>query len=81
MNTDPRIDDDSLNVPRQKSHSEAAPVTRRANDSTRRDAQKMITFRETVRSMGAPKVNLDRALAWVAAEEDAELARKFEQGR
>lgn len=76
-----RIDDDLMKELRQKAAAENLSLADLCNRVLRQGlahkppARK--PFRERAVSMGTPRVNLDKALALAAADEDAEVARKL----
>ena len=88
MRTTVRIDDELLERLKEQARKENISLTRliertlRAGlKAGRRPGQPHQRFREATRGMGAPRVNLDKALALVAAMEDEEVVRKMLLGK
>jgi hypothetical protein len=84
MRTTVRIDDDLLRKLKEQAHRESISLTRlldrtlRAGmQAPRARARRRRRFREQTYSMGAPRYNLDKALALAATLEDEEVARKM----
>ena len=81
MRTTLRIDDDLMRELRKRAAAEQVSLAELCNQVLRQGlAHKPVArapYREQVFSMGTPRVNLDKALAVAAADEDAEVARKL----
>lgn len=81
MRTTVRIDDDLMRDLRKRAAAERVSVTRLLNQLLRRGLvskpPKRVAYRERVYSLGAARLNLDKALAIAAADEDAEVLRKL----
>lgn len=81
MRTTVRIDDDLLHELKCRAQTEKAPLGTVLNQALRRGLQsspaKRPTYRENVVSMGAPQVDLTKALSIAAADEDHEVTRKL----
>ena len=81
MRTTLRIDNDLMQELRKRAAAQKVSLASLCNQVLRDGlAQKPLTrrrYRERVASMGVPRVNLDKALAVAAADEDAEVARKI----
>jgi hypothetical protein len=83
MRSTVRIDDDLFEELRSRAAASSTSVTRVLNDvvragllAGRRKAPKRPTYREATFSMGAPRLDLRKALAVASALEDEELVRK-----
>lgn len=86
MRTTVRVDDDLLERLKAQARRENVSLTRLLNrtlragiQATRARPQKRPPYRERVYDMGAPRVDLDKALAVAAALEDEEIVRKLAQ--
>jgi len=81
MRTTLRIDDDLMRQLRKRAAEQKVSLATLCNQVLRQGlAQKPAPrrpFRQRVFSMGQPRVNLDKALALAAADEDAETIRKL----
>jgi hypothetical protein len=81
MRTTLRIDDDLMRDLRRRAAEQKVSLSRLFNQVLRqglaRKPTKRAAYRERVDSLGAPRVNLDKALALAAAEEDADVTRKL----
>ncbi len=81
MRTTLRIDDDLMRELRRRAAEQKVSLSRLFNQLLRQGLagkpMKRPPHRERVKSMGVPRVNLDKALALAAADEDAEITRKF----
>ncbi len=81
MRTTLRIDDDLMRDLKRRAAAEEVSLSKLLNRVLRQGmaakAAKRPAYREKVFSMGRPRVNLDKALALAAAEEDAEVTRKL----
>ncbi len=85
MRTTVRIDDDLMRELRSRATTENVSLTCLVNRVIRRGLVtkpiRQSTFRQKVFSMGEPRVNIDKALSLVAAQEDAEIIRKLMVGK
>lgn len=86
MRTTVRLDDELLERLKAQARRENVSLTRLLNRTLRAGMQAARTrtarrppYRERVYSMGAPRVDLDKALAVAAALEDEEIVRKLAQ--
>lgn len=84
MRTTVRIDDDLLKELKDRAHEEGISLTRLFNRllraallAKRRGSKRRRRHHERTYSMGAPSVNLDKALALSALLEDEETVRKL----
>jgi len=84
MRTTFRIDDDLLEELKARARQEQLPLTRVVNRVLRAGlaagdgrGQKRKRYRESTHSMGAPRADLDKALALAAGLEDEEILRKL----
>ena len=81
MRTTLRIDDDLMRALKERAKARSVSLSNLVNEVLRRGlAQKpgkRTRYREKVYSMGVPRVNLDKALAIAAADEDEEVMRKL----
>jgi len=84
MRTTIRLDDDTLQRLKAQAHEENVSLTRLVNRTLRAGLQsrgarkrKLPLYREQVRSMGTPRLTLDKALAVAAALEDEEVLREL----
>lgn len=81
MRTTVRIDDDLLRLLKERAESKQLSLTKLLNQVLRQGlgipAKKRVRYREKVFSMGKPLVNLDKAAALAAADEDDEIIRKM----
>ena len=81
MRTTLRIDDDLLRELKSRAVSENLSVSKLLNRVIRQGLAskptKRVRYREKTFSLGAPLVNLDKALALAAAEEDEHVLRKL----
>jgi len=80
-----RIDDDLMRELKERAHREAVPLTRLINRLIRRGLEPRgkprKPFRQQTYSMGVPKVELTKALAFAAALEDQEIIEKIARGK
>ncbi|MCH8047871.1 MAG: hypothetical protein IID44_29605 [Planctomycetes bacterium] len=73
-----RIDDDLICELRRRADAQKVSLTNLVNQLLRQTlASEPATYREKTYSMGSASVNLDKALAIAAADEDAEIMRKL----
>ncbi len=84
MRTTVRIDDDLMLQLKQRAHREGTSLTKLLNRLLRRgfsaagkEDGPVEEYREKTFSMGAPKVNLDKALALAALMEDEEVREEL----
>ncbi len=84
MRTTVRIDDDLMHELKERAHREGTSLTRLLNRllraglrAARRPRTRKRRHREQTHSMGAPSVDLDKALAVAALMEDEEVRRKM----
>jgi len=84
VRTTVRIDDDLLKELKDRAHEEGISLTRLFNRllraallAKRRGSKRRRRHHERTYSMGAPSVNLDKALALSALLEDEETVRKL----
>ena len=82
MRTTTRIDDDLLEELKHLAAKEDVPLTRVLNRTLRAGLRKprggkRARFRESVHSMGHPRIDLRKALEEAARLEDEEAARKL----
>jgi hypothetical protein len=77
MRTTLRIDDDLLRELKRRAASESLSLSKLLNCVLRQGLAskpiKRVRYREKVFSMGPPLINLDKALALAAAEEDEHI--------
>ena len=81
MRTTLRIDDDLMQEIRQRAAARKVSLSELINQFLRqalagKPARRSV-YREKVFSLGAARLNLDKALALAAAEEDEEVTRKL----
>jgi hypothetical protein len=84
MRTTVRIDDELLRKLKEQAHRESISLTRLLDRTLRAGmqaprgrARRRRRLREQTHSMGAPRYNLDKALALAGALEDEEVLRKM----
>jgi predicted DNA-binding ribbon-helix-helix protein len=84
MRTTVRVDDELLERLKAQARRENVSLTRLLNRALKAGLQagnvrsaKRARYRERVHSMGAPRLNLDKALAVAASLEDAEVVREL----
>ena len=85
MRTTVRIDDDLMRELKERARREAVPLARLINRLIRRGlelrAKPAKPYRERTYSMGVPKVDLTKALAFAAELEDEEIIAKLARGK
>jgi hypothetical protein len=85
MRTTVRIDDDLMRELKERAQREAVSLTRLINRLIRRGlesrAKPRKPFQQQTYSMGVPKVDLTKALAFAAALEDEEIIAKLARGK
>jgi len=85
MRTTVRIDDDLMRELKERAQREAVSLTRLINGLIRRGLEPRgkprKPFRQQTYSMGVPKVDLTKALAFAAALEDEEIIAKLARGK
>lgn len=83
MRTTVTLDPDTESLIRRLMKERNISFKRALNDAIREGAAERpkSSFRTQPRSMGAPAVDLDRALQLAAADEDAELIRRIRADR
>jgi hypothetical protein len=85
MRTTVRIDDDLMLELKDRAQREAVSLTRLINRLIRRGLEARgkprKPFRQQTYSMGVPKVDLTKALAFAAALEDEEIIAKLARGK
>lgn len=80
MRTTVTLDPDTEQIVRQRMTDRGVSFKQALNEVIRSGARggaDMTAFQTTVRAMGRPAVNLDRALALAAELEDEELVRRM----
>lgn len=83
MRTTVTLDPDTESLIRRIMAERGVSFKRALNDAIRAAAQpgSAQPFRTRSRSMGAPRIELDRALQIAAEDEDAELIRRMRAGQ
>ncbi len=87
MRTTVRIDDDLMRELKERAQREAVPLTRLINRLIRRGLESRgkpkprKPFRQQTHSMGVPKIDVTKALAFAAALEDEEIIEKLARGK
>lgn len=83
MRTTVTLDPDTESLVRRLMKERKVSFKRALNDAIRAggEPKALGQFETRVRSMGTPRVDLDRALQVAAADEDAELTRRLRSGR
>lgn len=78
-----RIDDDILSELRQRAAAAKTSMASVLNEVLRRglEASRRASYKQRVFSLGAPKFNVDKALAFAAELEDEEILRKLSMGK
>ncbi len=84
MRTTVTLDPDTESVVRRLMEQRGISFKQALNDAIRAGADGSVApreFRTTVRSLGVPTVNLDRALQLVGELEDEEMLRRMRNGQ
>jgi hypothetical protein len=83
MRTTVTLDSDTESLIRRLMAERGVSFKRALNDAIRAGATPSSAppFQTRARSMGAPRIDLDRALQIAAEDEDAELARRMRAGK
>lgn len=83
MRTTVTLDPDAESLIRRMMEERRISFKRALNDAIRAGGRSVAVhgFETQSRSLGEPKVDLDRAIQIAAADEDAELARRIRTGR
>lgn len=85
MRTTVTLDSDTEQLLRQRMAREGISFKRALNESIRESADRgrrvRLDYSTPTASLGAPLVNLDRALQFAGELEDEELARRLEVGQ
>lgn len=84
MRTTVTLDPDTESLVRRLMAQRGVSFKQALNDAIRAgdpDAQRPAEFRTTVRQMGVPTVNLDRALQLAGELEDEEIVRRMRSGQ
>lgn len=83
MRTTVTLDPDTEQIVRQRMADRQVSFKRALNDAIREGALHAAghrVFRTTTAAMGAPRINLDRALQVAGELEDEELVRRMQSG-